>query len=153
MGITMPVLTRFIALVAFVVFAAGAVRAEKSEIYAANGAAIGGYDPVAYFTEKKPVKGNPQFTAEWKGAVWHFASAANRDLFKADPAKYAPQYGGYCAFGASEGYAVKTEPDAWSIVDGKLYLNYNTTVRTKWSENIPERIKAADKNWPEILKK
>lgn len=115
--------------------------------------ALSGYDPVAYFTEKKPVKGNPQFTAEWKGAVWHFASAANRDLFKADPAKYAPQYGGYCAFGASEGYAVKTEPDAWSIVDGKLYLNYNTTVRTKWSENIPERIKAADKNWPEILKK
>jgi YHS domain-containing protein len=153
MGIAMPVLARYIAFVAFVVLAAGAARAEKPDVFAVNGAAIGGYDPVAYFTEKKPVKGNPQFGFEWKGAVWHFASAANRDAFKADPAKYAPQYGGYCAFGASQGYAVKTEPDAWSIVDGKLYLNYNTTVRTKWSENIPERIKAADKNWPAILKK
>ncbi|HEY7609530.1 MAG TPA: YHS domain-containing (seleno)protein [Alphaproteobacteria bacterium] len=149
----MPALLRLFALVVFVVFAAGAARAEKPEIFAANGVAIGGYDPVAYFTEQKPVKGSAQFSFEWKGAAWHFASAANRDAFKADPAKYAPQYGGYCAFGASEGYTVKTEPDAWSIVDGKLYLNYNTTVRTKWSVNMPGRIKAADKNWPEILKK
>jgi YHS domain-containing protein len=147
----MPVVARFIALVVFVL-ATGAARAEKPEVFSANGAAIGGYDPVAYFTEKKPVKGNPQFSYAWKGATWHFASAANRDQFKADPAKYAPQYGG-CAFGASEGYAVKTEPDAWSVVDGKLYLNYNTTVRTKWSENKEERIQRADKNWPEILKK
>jgi len=149
----MPGLARFVAFFVFVVLAAGAARAEKPEVFAVNGAAIGGYDPVAYFTAKKPVKGNPQFSVEWKGAVWHFASAANRDAFKADPAKYAPQYGGYCAFGASQGYAVKTEADAWTIVDGKLYLNYNTTVRAKWSESIPERIKAADKNWPSILKK
>src|SRR5262245_60194335 len=153
MGNAMPVLGRFVAFVLFAFAAAGAARAEKPEVYAANGAAIGGYDPVAYFTEKKPMKGNPQFSFEWKGATWHFATASNRDLFKADPAKYAPQYGGYCAFGASEGYAVKTEPDAWSIVEGKLYLNYNTQVRTKWSENSTERIQRADKNWPEILKK
>ncbi|MFO0989297.1 MAG: YHS domain-containing (seleno)protein [Alphaproteobacteria bacterium] len=149
----MSVIARAFAVLVFVCGAAGAAHAQKAEIFSANGAAIGGYDPVAYFTENKPVKGSPQFSAEWKGAVWHFASAANRDAFKADPARYAPQYGGYCAFGASEGYAVKTEPDAWSIVGGKLYLNYNTTVRGKWSENRDERIQRADRNWPEILKK
>ncbi len=149
----MPIFVRFIALIVFAVFTAGAAHAEKPEIFADKGIALGGTDPVAYFTEKKPVKGSAQFSFEWKGAAWHFASAANRDAFRADPAKYAPQYGGYCAFGASQGYAVKTEPDAWSIVDGKLYLNYNTTVRAKWSEDIPGRIKAADQNWPEILKK
>jgi len=149
----MPVIARFIAIVVFAVFAAGAARAEKPEIFADKGVAINGYDAVAYFTEKKPVQGSAQFSLDWKGAKWLFASAANRDAFKAEPAKYAPQYGGYCAFGASEGYAVKTEPDAWSVVDGKLYLNYNTVVRTKWSENIPERIKAGDRNWPAILKK
>jgi len=148
----MPVISRLFAVIALV-FVAGAARAEKPEVYAANGAAIGFFVQVAASTEKKPVKGNPQFSFAWKGATWHFASAANRDTFQADPAKYAPQYGGYCAFGASEGYAVKTEPDAWSIVNGKLYLNYNTTVRTKWSENTNERIQRADKNWPEILKK
>ena len=149
----MSVVARVFAVLVLVFGAAGAAHAEKPLIFSVNGAAIGGYDPVAYFTQKKPVKGNPQFSVEWKGAVWHFASAANRDTFKADPAKYAPQYGGYCAFGASEGYAVKTEPDAWTIVDGKLYLNYNATVRGKWSENKEERIERADKNWPEILKK
>lgn len=149
----MSVIARAFAVLVLVFGAAGAAHAQKAEIFSANGAAIGGYDPVAYFTENKPVKGSPQFSAEWKGAVWHFASAANRDAFKADPARYAPQYGGYCAFGASEGYAVKTEPDAWSIVGGKLYLNYNTTVRGKWSENRDERIQRADRNWPEILKK
>lgn len=149
----MSVVARVFAVLVLVFGAAGAAHAEKPPIFSVNGAAIGGYDPVAYFTQKKPVKGNPQFSVEWKGAVWHFASAANRDAFKADPAKYAPQYGGYCAFGASEGYAVKTEPDAWTIVDGKLYLNYNATVRGKWSENKEERIQRADRNWPEILKK
>ncbi len=149
----MPALLRFVAVILFATFAAGAAHADKPAVFADKGVAINGYDPVAYFTEKKPVKGDPQFSFQWKGATWHLASAANRDAFKADPAKYAPQYGGYCAFGASEGYAVKTEPDAWSIVNGKLYLNYNTTVRSKWSEDIPGRIKRADQNWPAILKK
>jgi YHS domain-containing protein len=152
MGIVMAAAIRILAFVVLV-FSAGAAHAEKPEIFADKGVAINGYDPVAYFTEKKPVKGNPQFSLDWKGAKWLFASAANRDTFKADPAKYAPQYGGYCAFGASEGYAVKTEPDAWTVHDGKLYLNYNTTVRTKWSEDIPGRIKRGDENWPAILKK
>jgi YHS domain-containing protein len=152
MGIVMAAAIRILAFIALV-FSAGTARAEKPEIFADKGVAINGYDPVAYFTEKKPVKGNPKFSLDWKGAKWLFASAANRDTFKADPAKYTPQYGGYCAFGASEGYAVKTEPDAWTVHDGKLYLNYNTTVRTKWSEDIPGRIKRGNANWPAILKK
>jgi YHS domain-containing protein len=148
----MRALMRFFALLALV-SAAGSAAAERPEIYAVNGVALGGYDVVAYFKDSKPVQGRTEFSAQWKGATWHFASAANRDAFKADPAKYAPQYGGYCAFGASQGYAVKTEPDAWKIVDGKLYLNYNTQVRTRWEQDIPGFTKAADKNWPEILKK
>jgi YHS domain-containing protein len=148
----MRALARFVALVAFISVAGTAV-AEKPEIYAVDGVALGGYDVVAYFKDAKPVKGSAQFSAQWKGATWHFASAANRDAFKADPANYVPQYGGYCAFGASQGYAVKTEPDAWKIVDGKLYLNYNTQVRTRWEQDIPGFIKAADENWPGILKK
>ena len=149
----MPMFARLAALVVFVFAAAGTAAADKPEIFAVNGVALGGYDPVAYFKESKPVQGRGEFSFEWKGAAWHFASAANRDAFKAEPAKYAPQYGGYCAFGASQGYAVKTEPDAWRIVDGKLYLNYNTQVRTRWEQDVPGFVKAADKNWPEILKK
>ena len=132
---------------------AGAAWAEKPAIFAIDGVALRGYDPVAYFTESKPVKGDSAFSVRWKGATWHFASAANRDAFKAAPEKYAPQYGGYCAFGTAQGYAVQTEPDAWKIVDGKLYLNYNRSVRTRWEQDIPGFIDAADKNWPNVLKK
>jgi YHS domain-containing protein len=152
----MPAITRFVAYIALVFLAAGAAgaaRAEKPEVFSANGAAIGGYDAVAYFTEKKPVKGNPQFSVEWKGAVWHFASAANRDAFKAAPANYAPQYGGYCAYGAAQGLAVAVDPLQWRVVDGKLYLNVNKNVQDRWLKDIPGYIEAANKNWPDILKK
>ena len=99
---------------------AGLAAAEKPEIFSSGGAAIQGYDPVAYFTEGKPVKGEGQHAYQWKGATWRFSSAANLERFAATPEKYAPQYGGYCAYGVASGYAVKTEPDAWSIVGGKL---------------------------------
>ncbi len=136
-----------------VVAGGGAALAEKPPIFAADGLAIRGYDPVAYFTEGKPVAGDPRFTHEWRGAKWRFATAANRDAFKADPAKYAPQYGGYCAFGTAQGYAVPTDPHAWRIVDGKLYLNYNIQVRERWQSDIPGFITRADENWPAVLKK
>lgn len=115
--------------------------------------AIHGYDPVAYFKDKKPVKGTNEFQYDWMGATWMFANAQNRDAFINDPNQYAPQYGGYCAFGMSRGFAVKTEPDAWSIVGGKLYLNFDRDVQTKWNKSIPEFIKLADQNWPKIPKK
>lgn len=115
-----------------------------------TGTAIDGTDPVGYFTQGKPVEGSPKFSLEWNGATWRFASARNRDLFKANPAKYAPQFGGWCAFAVSRGYTASIDPDAWSIVDGKLYLNYSVSVRKQWQEDVPGNIKAGEKNWPRI---
>ena len=97
-------------------------------VFETDGVAIGGYDAVAYFTDAKAVEGTKQHSFDWYGATWHFVSEANRAAFAKDPEKYAPQYGGYCAFGVSRGYAVKVDPTAWKIVDGKLYLNYNHDV-------------------------
>ena len=114
--------------------------------------AIRGYDPVAYFTESRAVQGSDEFSYEWLGATWHFASAEHRDAFAKEPEKYAPQYGGYCAYGVSQGYAVKIEPDVWSVVDGKLYLNYDKSVQKTWEKDIPGYIAEADKKWPGVLK-
>jgi YHS domain-containing protein len=124
--------------------------AQKPVVFSTAGQAIHGYDPVAYFTDGKPVKGDSTITYTYEGANWLFATAQNRDAFKADPVRYAPQYGGYCAFGTSRGYKAPTEPDAWTIVDNKLYLNYNTKVRTDWDKDKPGYIQKADKNWVTI---
>ncbi len=118
-----------------------------------KGIAIKGYDPVAYFTKGEPVKGSPEFQHEWNSAVWHFSSAEHRDMFKAGPETYAPQYGGYCAYAVSQGSTANIDPKAWKIVDGKLYLNLNMRIHKKWEKDIPGYIKKADKNWPGVLKK
>ena len=115
-----------------------------------GGVAIEGTDPVAYFDEGKPVAGSSDFEHEWMGATWWFASAENRDQFAADPEKYAPQYGGYCAWAVSQGYTAKIDPAAWKIVDGKLYLNYSKEVQTQWSADVPGNIAKGDANWPKI---
>lgn len=120
------------------------------EFFEKDGAALRGYDAVAYFSDGKPVKGLAELKADYKGSTFHFASKANRDAFVADPAKYAPQYGGFCAFGMSGGYKAATDPAAFTIVDGKLYLNYNRDVQKQWSGDIPGFIDKADKNWPEV---
>ncbi len=119
----------------------------------ASGVALQGYDPVAYFTEQKAVRGRPQFSAVHEGATYRFFSAANRDAFIAAPARYAPQYGGYCAFGTASGYKAPIEPDAWTIVDGKLYLNYDRSIRGRWSSDIPGYVRKADAQWPMIRSK
>lgn len=131
---------------------AGVVRAEKPVNTTFTGVAIKGYDPVAYFTAGKPVKGSADFVYEWNGAEWRFAKAANRDAFKADPVKYAPQYGGYCAWAVSRGYTAGIDPEAWKIVNDRLYLNYSPKVQAQWSEDIPGNISKAEENWPKILK-
>ncbi len=113
--------------------------------------AVSGYDPVAYFEDGQPIQGKKDFTHAWKGATWRFATASHRDLFAADPESYAPQYGGYCAFAVSKGYTASTDPEAWTIVDGKLYLNYSKKVREQWMQDIPGNIAKADKNWPDLL--
>jgi len=126
-------------------------RAATPRIYADDGLAIDGTDAVAYFTQGEPVAGFPEFTYEWIGATWRFSSEENRAAFASDPEAYAPQYGGYCAYAVSEGYTASTVPEAWKIVDGKLYLNYSRGVQRRWERNVPERIEAADANWPSVL--
>ena len=143
---------RFI-LLTLSVFVSTSVWAQQDEIYVNDGAAIGGYDVVAYFNEGKPVKGTASVTVSYKGAKWLFASKENAEQFKANPEKYEPQYGGYCAYGCSRGYKAKTSPDAWTIVGGKLYLNYNTDVRTTWIKDQQNYIKKADENWTHIKPK
>ena len=119
-------------------------------IFQRNGLAIDGYDTVAYFTKGDALRGEAKFKADYKGAVWHFMSAENRDLFIANPKKYAPQYEGYCAYAAANGAVAKTEPDEWSIVDGKLYLNYNALIKIRWDVSQQEFIKDGDKKWPGV---
>ena len=126
-------------------------RAATAPVFNSDGVAINGYDPVAYFTEATHVEGSDAHMAEWKGAKWKFASAANRDRFAADPEAFAPQYGGYCAYAMSNGYIAPTDPDAWTVYEGKLYLNFNLSVRDRWSRDIPGHVASANKHWPGIL--
>ncbi|MEZ0609017.1 YHS domain-containing (seleno)protein [Fibrella sp. WM1] len=150
-------MTRYIVQIAlFTLFSlatALTALAQKPPVFAPDGKAIRGYDPVAYFTDSKPMPGDPAISYVHDGATWYFTSTQHRDAFKANPANYAPQYGGYCAFGASRGYKAPTEADAWTIADGKLYLNYNTKVRTEWNKDQAGYIKKADANWLTISSK
>jgi len=125
--------------------------AASAEIFNVDGIAIRGTDPVAYFDQMAPVVGSADHSLMWKGAEWRFSSAGNLETFEANPMAYAPQYGGYCAFALSKGALATTDPDAWTIYEGKLYLNYSTNVRKIWSQDIPGNIALADKNWPTIL--
>ena len=111
--------------------------------------AVSGHDVVAYFEEGRPVEGSSEFETEWQGATWKFSSAENLAKFKADPEAYAPQYGGYCAWAMARGYFASADPDNWAIVDGKLYLNYNDDVQSKWEADIPGFIEKADVKWSE----
>ncbi len=126
--------------------------AGKAEIFTGlvEGVALGGYDAVSYFAGT-PVEGKADFSTKWKDAEWRFASAENRDAFVAAPEKYAPQYGGYCAFAVSKGATAKGDPKVWTVVDGKLYLNFNEAVQTNWKTDIPGNISAANENWPKVL--
>jgi hypothetical protein len=114
------------------------------------GTAVKGYDVVAYFTRGKPVRGSGSYTHRWRDATWRFASAEHRDLFAADPERYAPQYGGYCAWAVSQGTTAGIDPEAWKIVDGKLYLNYSGSIQERWKRDIPGHITRADANWPRL---
>lgn len=120
--------------------------------YKASGIAIRGYDTVAYFTQGAPVEGSTSFTSDWEGATWRFSSTEHKDLFEADPTKYAPQYGGYCAYGIAQDDLVKIEPENWSILDGKLYLNYNDKIQGLWDQDVPGFIATADAKFEALLK-
>ncbi len=117
-----------------------------------DGVAIRGYDPVAFFTEQKAQKGSVEFSTIYKGSKFLFQNAANRDAFAASPEKYAPQYDGYCAYGVSRGYKADTDPAAFTVENGKLYLNYNGEVKTMWSKDIPGFLKKSEEKWLEVEK-
>ena len=125
--------------------------AAKDPVFTSWGLAIRGTDPVAYFTQGRPVKGDAAYSHIYDGAEFRFSSAENRDLFAANPEKYAPQYGGYCAWAVSLGYTASTVPEAFTIVDDKLYLNYSLGVRSQWEADRDNRIQQADANWPAVL--
>ena len=117
-----------------------------------HGVAIKGYDPVAYFTDNKPVKGTAAHKFAYEGVTYEFASEAHRKAFAATPEKYAPQFGGFCAYGTAAGHKAAIDPAAFSIVDGKLYLNYNSKVRDKWQQDEPGYIQKAQEAWPTVSK-
>lgn len=155
------------ALAATLVLAAGvaatALASNTAHAYDENSASevnvneqrviLKGYDPVAYFTDDKPTPGSSEFTATHDGATYHFASAANRDAFEADPGKYAPQFGGFCAMGVANGLKLDVDPTLYRVVGGKLYVNVNQQVQTRWLDNPREFISRADSRWPAIVDK
>lgn len=158
-------LTMMLAVFAFSAPANAQFFGKKDFIYEKGGYAISGYDTVAYhdldatdlnedgLPNPKAVKGNSQYSAEYQGATWIFASQANLDRFNADPAKYAPAYNGYCAYAAAQGSLAKTNPDAWRIIDGQLYLNFNSSIQRKWVKDIPGNVEKANSNWSELATK
>jgi hypothetical protein len=125
--------------------------AAKPPVFAKDGIAINGFDPVAYFNMGKPVKGDPSIAADWQGAQLLFASAENRAMYAAEPEKFAPRYGGYCAYAVSKGSTAPTDPEAWTVYEDRLYLNFSTEVRSIWQQDIPGNIAKADANWPGVL--
>jgi YHS domain-containing protein len=125
----------------------------ESEIYTSffSNSAVGGHDTVAYFSDQKPVKGLDEYRTTYKGAKWYFSSQKNLEMFTANPEKYAPQYGGYCAWAVAEGDTAKGDPLHWTLHDDKLYLNYDETIKNRWLKNVDDFITRADANWPKVI--
>ncbi|MGE3289760.1 MAG: YHS domain-containing (seleno)protein [Geminicoccaceae bacterium] len=152
---TLSSLSRRATLVGLVVAAglisAGAQAAGRVDLNQNDqGVMLHGYDPVAYFTAGAPAQGSPEFSAEYDGATYLFVSTSNRDAFLAQPAAYVPAYGGFCAMGTALEKKLDGDPQVWRIVDGRLYLNVNTDVQKRWSEDVPGNIAKADATWPQI---
>jgi hypothetical protein len=123
---------------------------QQPAVFSKNGFAIGGYDVVEYFVSARPVKGDSNIVVQWNNARWIFSKKENAALFTANPQQYAPQYGGYCAYGMSRGYKAPTSEDAWGIVNNKLYFNYNRDVQKTWNKDQPGFIQKADSNWVNV---
>lgn len=140
-------------IIGTIIFIPSLLFGQKPIVFSTDEGAIRGYDAVAYFTEGKNVKGQATFAFTYAGAVWHFANENNLNLFKKSPENYMPQFGGYCAYGMSRGYKAETQPNAWTIVEGKLYLNYNVEVRTLWNKNQADFIQKANAQWPTVKQK
>lgn len=121
-------------------------------VFTRDGLAIGGTDPVAYFTHARPIAGDPAMAHDWNGATWRFVDAVHREAFAAAPQDYAPQYGGFCAWAvAAKGELYSTQPENWSVVDGRLYLNFDDTVQQTWNGDRAGFIRQADLRWPRLV--
>ena len=129
------------------------VASAKELLNLENGVAIQGYDPVAFFADNRPVKGNAQFQSEYRGAKYYFASAEHKAAFDKEPAKYEPQFGGYCAYGASRGKTVPIKIETWEIVNGRLLLQYDLDVKSKFDKDPQGTLRKADENWPGLVEK
>ena len=135
-------------------FTISATAAGKPAVNVSRGQlALGGYDAVSYITDGKPVQGSASFAYRWMDATWRFASADHRDRFMKDPQRYAPQFGGYCAYAVSRGYTANGDPRVWRVVDGHLYLNYSTDAQKLWAQDVPGNIVKGEQNWPSVLTK
>lgn len=130
---------------------ASRARAGGAPIFAENGIAIRGADPVAYFQGRGPVAGLATERVRWRGAVWLFANADNRDVFEWDPRRFAPRFGGYCALAVVEGRLAPSDPRAWSIHEGRLYLLNSYAARRAWLANVEQNIRLAEERWPTAL--
>lgn len=139
----------FFSIVSLIVLAFSS-NAQTSEVFAPAGIAINGYDAVAFFKESKPVKGLNNFSYSWKNVQWLFSTQTNLESFKASPETFAPQFGGYCAYGTAQGHKAPTQIDTWTIVNNKLYFNYNQKVKQLWDKNQSTFIDSATVKWPVI---
>lgn len=141
---------RTLIIAALAIFTYLTASAQKSEVFISGGKAIKGYDPVAFFNQSKAVKGADSLSYQWNNATWLFASTEDLNAFKAAPEKYAPQYGGYCAYGTADGHKAPTQTETWTVVNDKLYFNYNSKVKEMWMKDQPALIIKADQKWPEV---
>jgi YHS domain-containing protein len=142
----------FVALMVFSILSTVAVAKELNNLDR-DGVSIQGYDPVAFFTDNRPVKGSSQFQSEYRGAKYYFASAEHKAAFDKEPAKYEPQFGGYCAYGASQGHPAPIKIEAWQIVNGRLLMQYDLGVKGKFNKDQQGNLRKADQNWPGIIEK
>ena len=153
MKFTHFIFTGFILLAGLLAASCASLSGVEKVNKAADGLALRGFDAVAYFTAESAAKGNPQYEFVWNGAKWLFSSADNLEKFRQNPEKYAPQFGGFCSYAVSHGYTADGDPEAWKVVDGKLYLNYNRKVQEMWEQNQEQFIRDGQKNWAEFEKK
>jgi YHS domain-containing protein len=140
-------------IAAAVLLSASVFAGELVNVSGASKIALSGYDPVAFFADAKPVNGSPFITAEYRGATYLFASEEHRKLFAENPAKQAPQFGGFCAYGVALGKLFPVDISTWQVRDGKLYLNLNADILKKFNADFGGNVAKADKNWPELVKK
>ena len=137
----------------FIILGVLSLQAFSAQEHLVNTVGVNGYDLVSYYTEKRPLRGNGNYVAVNDGVTYLFSSEENKQAFEKNPEKYLPAYGGWCAFGVSVGKKFSADPEVWEIVDGKLYMNLDPSIKIMWREDIPGNIKKADKNWPKIKDK